>query len=84
MPPAHDEGMSTVTDAAEFVRSRLQSLGARVSQEDMKALVNDLRDAMGRTLTASDVNAVVAAFQEIALPPHVLVLQQQHLAPAVA
>ena len=50
----------------------------------MKSLVEDLREALGRTPTAADVNAVVAAFQEIALPPSALVLQQQHLAPAIA
>lgn len=59
--------MHTVSDAAEFVRSRLQA-GARISQEEMASLISDLRDAMGRTLTAADVNAVVDAFQEVLMP----------------
>jgi hypothetical protein len=84
MPGALKAGMSTLSDAADFVRTRLHVLGARVSQDEMQSLVKDLRDAMGRTLTASEVNSVVAAFQEIALPPQALVLQQQHLRQAVA
>jgi hypothetical protein len=63
--------MSNFT-AATFVRSRLQAMGSRVSQEQMKDLVSDLRIAMGRTLTAADVNAVVAAFQEIVVPHPVM------------
>jgi hypothetical protein len=61
--------MTTFT-AASFVRSRLQAMGSRVSQEQMRDLVSDLKVAMGRTLTAADVNAVVAAFQEIIVMPH--------------
>jgi hypothetical protein len=61
-----------ITDAAEFVRSRLHHLGARVTQDEMKSLIDELRGAMGRTLTARDVNAVVEAFQEIAVPPAAL------------
>jgi hypothetical protein len=62
--------MSTFHDAASFVRSRLQAMGARVSQDQMQDLVKDLKVAMGRSLTAADVNAVVAAFQEIVVMPH--------------
>jgi hypothetical protein len=72
--------MHTVSDAAEFVRSRLQA-GARMSQEELASLISDLKDAMGRTLTAADVNAVVDAFQDVLMP---MMLPAPELAAATA
>jgi hypothetical protein len=67
MAAAKTAGMNTVSDAAAFVRSRLQA-GARISQEEMAALISDLKEAMGRALTAAEVNAVVDVFQDVLMP----------------
>jgi len=52
-------------DAAEFVRSRLRGLSARLTQEQMQRLIDELKAAMGRALTPRDVASVVEVFREV-------------------
>jgi hypothetical protein len=64
MPGAFLSAMMTISDAAAFVRARLHSLEGRASHEQIEVLVTELRSVMGHVLTAAEVNAVVAAFQD--------------------
>jgi hypothetical protein len=56
---------ATTIDAAEFVRSRLKAHGARITQDEMKSLVEDLKAVLGRALTATDVASVVEVIREV-------------------
>lgn len=60
---------ATTHDAAEFVRSRLRGHAARITQDEMKALLADLKAALGRVLTRHDVDEVVEAFREVTAAP---------------
>ncbi|MBK7857617.1 MAG: hypothetical protein IPJ65_03105 [Archangiaceae bacterium] len=59
----------TTNDAAEFVRSRLKGLNARLTQDELQALVDDLKAMMGRALNATDVASVVDAICEASSEP---------------
>jgi hypothetical protein len=57
--------MVSDADAAAFVRSRLRGV-ARLTQDEMKKLIDDLKALMGRALTRDDVTSVVEVFAEAA------------------
>jgi hypothetical protein len=56
---------STTHDAADFIRARLREMDSRISQDQMATLIDDLKAAMGRVLTARDVAEVVDVFREL-------------------
>jgi hypothetical protein len=60
---------ATTIDAAEFVRDRLKGHSARISQDEMQSLVDDLKAMLGRALTATDVASVVEVIAEVTAGP---------------